>query len=146
MAEGKYGLSETLQLLERRVRALTGHDITLALELDTTTVRAGEAAHLRAIIRSLDTPRTLDYVVLALDGFVQTDAAWRRYTESAEVAQETPMAANTELVLPATIHIPEHAVLTADGARWTISARVALDNALDATAEVDLEIVSGPEV
>lgn len=141
MAEGKYGLSETLQFLERRVRALTGHDITLALELDAETVRPGESIHVRAVVRSLDDARTLDYVVLAMEGFVQTASEWRRYTESAEVAQETDMAANTELVIPADIHIPDDAVLSADGARWLISARVALDNAIDATAAVEVRVV-----
>lgn len=58
------------------------------------------------------------------------------------MAQDVQVDANHELIIPVVILIPEDAVLTEDGAKWTLSARVVLDGAVDPRDEIAFGVVA----
>ncbi len=140
---GKFKLSDTLQFLSSKLNALTGAELGLTLEVEGESVKAGEQLKARAIVRSPGKARRIDYLVLTMDGQVQSEEGWRDYTEAAEVAHDKEVPADQELVIPILLYIPEDAALTEEGCSWTLRARVSLDRAVDPRAEVAFVVVAG---
>jgi sporulation-control protein spo0M len=133
---GKFKLSDTLQFLGSKLNALTGTELGLSLEVVGGEIKAGGQLEAKAVIRNPGKQRTIDYLVLTLDGQVQTGEGWRAYTEAAEVAHDKTLPPDQELVIPILLNIPEDAVLTSEGCEWVLRGRVSIDRAVDPRAEV----------
>lgn len=132
MPEGKFKISDTLRFLSRTLNAISPQgSIQVNLELPEGEVHAG--SELGATVRLVNDERDaqIDYLVLSMSGQVQRDGKWRSYSDTAEIAQGTPMPPHHELVIPVVLHIPEDAVLSEDGASWSIETRVVLNRSLD---------------
>jgi hypothetical protein len=142
---GKFKLSDTLQFLTTKLNALTGTELGLALEVEGDAVVAGEQLRARAIIRNPGKQRTIDYLVLTMEGQVQAEGGWRVYTEGAEVAHDRVLPPDQELVIPILLYIPEDAVLSSEGCEWALRARVSIDRAVDPRAEVAFVVVAAAE-
>lgn len=142
MPKEKFQLSQTIRFLAKRLNVISGAgEATLAIELDPASVQAGHILKATLKLRNVDKPRTLDYLAITMEGKVQRDGAWRAYTEGAEVAQNTKLQADHELVIPLELYVPEDAVLSRDGAPWRLEARAVLDRLIDPLARVDFEVL-----
>jgi len=139
----KFKLSDTMQFLSGKFNAVTGGEVELEVELDTTEIRAGDEVRAHARVKSPTKSRTIDYLLISLQGTVQREGKWKDYVQSAEVAQDTALPADHEFVVPIVILIPADAVLTEDGATWSLYARAFLDKKVDPRAEVAFKVVSG---
>lgn len=139
----KFKLSDTMQFLSGKLNAVTGGEVELSLELDKTKIKAGEEIRAHARVRSPEKSRTIDYLLISLQGTVQREGKWKDYVQSAEVAQDTALPANHEFVVPIVILIPADAVLSEDGATWSVYARAFLDKKVDPRAERAFEVVGG---
>jgi hypothetical protein len=142
---GKFKLSDTLQFLGSKLNALTGTSLGLSLEVDGGAVAPGEQLSARAIIRNPGKLRTIDYLVLTMDGQIQGEGGWQPHTEAAEVAHDKALPPDQELVIPITINIPHDAVLTAEGCEWVLRGRVSIDRAVDPRAEVGFVVAGAAE-
>lgn len=132
MPEGKFKLSDTLKFLSQKLNKIVGHaSIDVAIVLHTPEVEAGHELDASVKLRNSDSERTLDYLALTMSGQVQRDGTWQEYTEAAEVAQNMIIPPEHELVIPLKLFIPQDAVLSEDGASWSIQARGVLDRSLD---------------
>lgn len=143
MLKEKFKLSETLQLLTRRFNKIAGGEVAIEVTFEGDVVSPGDQLSARVTVRSPESSRTIDYLVIAMRGTVQREGKWREYTESAEVAQSTLLEADHELVVPLKLYIPEDAVLSEDGASWLVEARVVLDQLLDPRASAEFTVELG---
>ncbi len=142
MPVGKFKLSDTLGFLASRFSAITGGEVELSILLQDEQVEAGDVLQATIALRSPGKARAIDYLAITLEGQVQREDRWRDYTEGAEVAQDTIIAADHELLIPLLLHLPEDAVLSEDGATWTLRARAVIEQRLDPRAEAALEVVA----
>ena len=144
MTTGKFKLSETIKFLSTQLNALTGHDkLSLQLTLaQPAQVCAGGRLSARVIIKNPERARLLNALSLHMEGAVQRGDRWQTYTETAEVAQNTSLGPDQELIVPLQLYIPEDAVLTEDGATWTLSARAVLDRAVDPRAQEAFSVLA----
>ncbi len=143
MPEGKFKISDTLRFLSRTLNAISPQgSVKVNLELPHDSVQAG--AELCATVRLTNDEREaeIDYLVLSMSGQVQREGKWRAYSDSAEIAQGTPMPAHHELVIPVVLHIPEDAVLSEDGASWSIETRVVINRSLDPRDSIGFQVLA----
>lgn len=136
----KIKLSEKLKFLTGRFDRITGGELSLDLNVDRGWVKAGQQLSAQARLRSPEEPRELEYVVISVEGQVQRGGEWRDFVQTAEVAQGVSLPADYEYVIPIVVHIPADAVFTQDGGRWRVSARAAIDKAIDARAKSEFEV------
>jgi len=141
---GKFKLSDTMQFLTGKLNAIRGGDVDLLLELDDDVVAAGEELRGRATVRSPESANRIEFLRIDLTGQVQRSDRWEDFVQSAEVAHDTGLPKDHEFVVPIIVLIPGDAVLTEDGATWTLSARASLDGKVDPRAERTFEVVSTP--
>lgn len=146
MTTGKFKLSETIKFFSSQLQALSGQSpLKLTIELDDAQVRAGQRLTARVVLHNPERQRTLNYLVLHMEGTVQRDDKWRPYTETAEVGQNMVVGTNQALIFPVQLYIPEDAVLTEDGAAWSLSVRAVLDKALDPREQLDFSVIEPEE-
>lgn len=131
-----------MQFLSGKLNAITGGEVNLELELEADAISPGNELRAEARLRSPERRRLIEYLRISLTGQIQRDGAWHDYVQSAEVAQDTSMPADHELVVPIVIRVPGDAVLTEDGATWCLQARAYLDNKVDPRAEVTFTVES----
>lgn len=131
----KFKLSNTMQFLTGKINAITGGEVEIGVELDTESVGPGTELRGKVRVRSPGKARTIDYVQISLKGTVQRDGKWQDWVQSAEVAHDTELPEDHEFVVPVVVRIPADAVLSEDGARWSLFARAFLDKKFDPRAE-----------
>lgn len=142
MTTGKFKLSETIKFFSSQIQALSGHQpLSISLELDSPSVHAGGRVSARIVLKNPERARQLNYLTILMEGTIQRDDKWRAYTENAEVAQNTSLAVDQALIIPVQLYIPEDAVLTEDGARWSLSVRAVLDKELDPRGELIFDVL-----
>jgi hypothetical protein len=139
----KFKLSDTMQFFTGKLNAITGGEVDLLVEVDDEKVKAGEELRARAVVRSPEKNRKIDYLLISLKGQVQRDGKWQDYVQSAEVAQDNALPADHEFVVPIVIRVPRDAVLTEDGGSWSIFARAYIDKTLDPRAESAFTVLHG---
>ena len=146
MPREKFKLSDTVRFLAQRINAAIGAgEVALTLEVATPIVRPG--AHARAEIKLIgegERARTIDALVIAMEGKVQREGAWRDYTEAVEIAQGLRLEAGQELIVPLEVYVPRDAALSEDGAQWRFESRAVLDGALDPLAAASFEVAGEP--
>ena len=146
MPKEKFELSQTLKFLVSRVQALTGAgEVELELESETLEVAPGGVLRAQARLRNPGRPRGIAYVVIGMRGQVHGGGQWQDYTESAEIAQQTQLGGDQELVIPVEIHIPQDAVTSADGGEWSLDARAVMENAVDPRGSHSFAVVEAME-
>ena len=138
----KFKLSDTMQFLTGKLNAITGGDVLLTLELESSNVKAGEELRATARLRSPEKSRNIDYILINLDGQVQRDGKWKDFVQSAEVAQDTKLPADHEFIIPIVIVIPADAVLSEDGGHWSLQARAFIDRTLDPRGEQSFTVIA----
>ncbi|TXD38823.1 hypothetical protein FRC98_00010 [Lujinxingia vulgaris] len=140
----KIKLSETLRFLGTRLNKITGSDLEFLLEVEEAQVRPGEAIHAEARVRSPESgERELTHITISLRGQVQREGKWLDYDQRAEVAHNTHLPGGHEFVVPIEVLIPEDAVLSEDGATWSLRAQAVVDRSVDPRAEASFEVVGG---
>ena len=137
----KFKLSDTMQFLSGKFNAITGGEVELELRFDKSEVVAGAELKAEALVRSPGKARSIDYLLISLKGQVQSEGQWKEYVQSAEVAQDTALPADNEFIVPIVIVIPANAVLSEDGATWSLYARAFLDKKLDPREELGFTVI-----
>lgn len=138
---GKIKLSDTMQFLSGKFNTITGGGIELILEMPKNKIVVGGELQASARVRWPNKTAKIDYLQISLKGQVQRDGKWQEYVQSAEVAHDKELPENHEFVVPIIIMIPEDAVLTEDGANWSIFARAFIGKSVDPRAEIPFEVV-----
>ncbi|WP_158542282.1 sporulation protein [Lujinxingia litoralis] len=140
----KIKLSETLRFLGTRLNKITGSDLEFLLEVEEAQVRPGAVIHAQARVRSPESgERELTHVAISLRGQVQREGKWQDYDQRAEVAHNTALPGGHEFVIPIEVQIPEDAVLSEDGATWSLRAQAVVDRSVDPRAEALFEVIGG---
>lgn len=137
----KFRLSDTMKFLTGKLNAITGGETEIRVELDTSSVPAGDELRARVSVRAPGGERNIDYIQISLSGQVQRDGKWQDWVQSAEVAHDTKLPLDHEFVVPVVILVPQDAVLTEDGGMWLLYARAYLDRQVDPRAEASFEVV-----
>lgn len=139
----KIKFSKTLKFLTAHLNKITGGDLEFRLETDDDEVQAGEVIRARAIVRAPEgKDRTLTRVSINLRGQVQRDGQWQDYGEDANAAEDVPLPAGHEYVIPIVIKIPREAVLSEDGANWRLRAQAVVDRTIDPRDEVGVTVIA----
>ena len=139
---GKIKFSKTLQFLTANLNKIAGGDMRFSLESDDEEVQAGEVFRARAIVCAPeDKDRTLTRITINIRGQIQRDGQWQDYSEDANAAEDVPLPAGHEYVIPIVIKIPHEAVLSEDGANWRLRAQAVVDKTIDPRDEVVVTVV-----
>jgi len=133
----KFKLSDTMQFLTGKLNAITGGDVVLTLALDSLKVRPGEELRATLRLRSPEKTRSIDYILISINGQVQREGKWKDYVQTAEVAQNTQLPADHEFVIPIII-----LVLSEDGGIWALQARAFIDKTLDPRTEETFSVIA----
>lgn len=139
---GSIKFSDTLQFLTARLNAIRGGELEFSLRLDDPEVAPGEVLRAEAVVRGPEQKdRTIDRVALRLRGEVQEDGGWESYEQTADTAEDVPLPAGHEYVIPIVVKIPQNAVFSEDGANWRLRAQAVVDNSIDPRDEIGVTVV-----
>lgn len=138
---GKIKLSDTMQFLSGKFNTIAGGGVDLVLEMPEHKISIGGELRASARVKWPRKAGKIDYLQISLKGQVQRDGKWEKYIQSAEVAHEKELPENHEFVVPIIIVIPEDAVLTEDGANWSLFARAFINKQFDPRAELDFQVI-----
>lgn len=131
-----------MQFFTGKINAITGGEVAIQLDVGDGEVVAGRELRAELRVLSPGKARSIDYLLISLQGTVQREGKWQDYVQSAEVAQDTSLPEDHEFVIPVVIVIPADAVLTEDGASWRLYARAYLDKKFDPQVESALRVVA----
>lgn len=138
----KIKLSETLRFLGTRLNKITGSDLEFLLQVEESQVRPGQTIHAEARVRSPESgERELTHITISLRGQVQREGKWQDYDQRAEVAHNTHLPGGHEFVVPIEVLIPLDAVLSEDGANWSLRAQAVVDRSVDPRAESTFNVI-----
>ncbi len=140
---GTIKLSQTLKFFSDKLNKIAGSEFELELTLDTDIVQAGQTLTAEArLIATNNKPRTLDYLDIRVNGQIQQDGRWNDYTLSAQIAKDTPLPPNKSFVVPIVLNIPNNAVLSEDGAKWTLRVQAIIDRTIDPRIETRFQVTA----
>lgn len=140
---GKIKLSHTLKFFSDQLNKIAGSEFELEITLHDDNVPAGQPLHAEArLIASNNRHRTLDYLEIRVAGQIQQDGRWQTYTQSARIAHETPLPPDKIIIVPIVINIPQNAVLSEDGANWTLRIQAIIDRTIDPRIEAPFQVLT----
>jgi len=139
---GKIKLSDTMQFLSGKFNTIAGGGVDLVLEMSGDEIRIGGELRASAHVKWPRKAGKIDYLQISLKGQVQRDGKWQPYVQSAEVAHGKDLPENHEFIVPIIIVIPEDAVLSEDGANWSLYARAFINKQFDPRAEISFQVLS----
>lgn len=137
----KIKLSDTMRFLSGKLNRMTGGQVDLEVSLESESIAAGTELVAEATIRSPERERVLDYLLVSLRGQVQRNGKWQTYVQSAEAFHETTLPADHEYVVPVVVVIPEDAITSENGAKWSLRLQAVSDRAIDPRVEAAFEVV-----
>lgn len=140
---GKIKLSQTLKFFSDKLNKIAGSEFELELTLANDIVQAGHTLTAQArLFTTNNRPRTLDYLDIRVSGQIQQDGRWRDYNQSAQIANNTPLPPDNTFVVPIVLNIPNNAVLSEDGANWTLRVQAIIDRTIDPRIETSFQVTT----